>query len=89
MSIIKSSGNTEVLALADLISSAAQDLIQEYLKDGNVLPSLNSTVAGPYDNPDQLSPALLKAIRTIEAACAQLSCTVASPGHIIVNVSFL
>jgi hypothetical protein len=35
---------------------------------------------------DNTPPKVAKIIRTIEAACAQLSCTVGSPGHVMLNV---
>ncbi|KAJ7262897.1 S-adenosyl-L-methionine-dependent methyltransferase [Mycena rebaudengoi] len=76
-------GIAEIVALANLISKAVTELVDEY--PGHFAPSLFSTQPGPFDTPDTTPPKVAKAIRTIEAACAQLSATVASPGHVILN----
>ncbi|KIJ38737.1 hypothetical protein M422DRAFT_231092 [Sphaerobolus stellatus SS14] len=78
-------GSTEVIALANLISSTAQALIAEYSKLGQNIPALDSVEVGPLDAPENVPPSLAKVIQTIEAACAQLSFTVASPGHVMTN----
>lgn len=82
-------GTNEVTALTNLINSAVQDIVNEYTKAGHPVPSLHSTKPGPFDAPHLVSPILSKAIQTVEAACAQLSFTVANPGHIITNVRVL
>lgn len=79
-------GTDEITALAGLINSAVQDIIREYTMTGHSVPSLHSTEEGPFDAPHLVSAALSKAIQTVEAACAQLTFTVANPGHTITNV---
>ncbi|KAF9014286.1 S-adenosyl-L-methionine-dependent methyltransferase [Cyathus striatus] len=79
------SGAAQLLALANLITSAVQTVISEYKAAGASIPPLDSTVNGVFDTPEAVTPNLSKAIRTIEAACAQLSFSVASPGHVITN----
>ncbi|KIJ34900.1 hypothetical protein M422DRAFT_782646 [Sphaerobolus stellatus SS14] len=85
MPVASRNGNTEVIALANLISNTAQEILSEYSKAGQDIPSLDSTDSGPFDAPEKISVGLAKAIRTIEAACAQLAFTVASPGHVMAN----
>lgn len=74
--------------LATLINSAVEDIVKEYSTTGHSIQSIQSTEPGPFDAPHLASPALAKAIQTIEAACAQLTFTVANPGHVITNVSY-
>ncbi|KAJ7931430.1 S-adenosyl-L-methionine-dependent methyltransferase [Mycena leptocephala] len=52
------------------------------------MPSLYSVQPGPYDILENTPIKVTKAIRTIEAACAQLAITVASPGHVVLNKSY-
>ncbi|KAJ6619669.1 S-adenosyl-L-methionine-dependent methyltransferase [Mycena sp. CBHHK59/15] len=85
MSPNSNSGLANIVALADLISSAVKDVVAEYTAAGVSMPSLSSTITGPFDTPESTPPNLAKAIRTIEAACTQLSFSVASPGHVVVN----
>ena len=75
-------------ALSDIILVAVQVVADEYAIIGQSVPSLDSTVPGPFDTPEKMSHNLTKAIQIIEAACAQLCFTVASPGHSVTNVSF-
>ncbi|KAJ7487263.1 S-adenosyl-L-methionine-dependent methyltransferase [Mycena galericulata] len=79
-----SSGLEEILALSDLISKA----VAEIVSNGRLIPSLHSTEPGPFDTPEDTPAGVSAAIRTIEAACAQLSYTVASPGHVVTNKSY-
>ncbi|KAJ6628892.1 S-adenosyl-L-methionine-dependent methyltransferase [Mycena sp. CBHHK59/15] len=79
------SGVTNIVALADLISSAVKDVVAEYSAAGVPMPSLSSTVPGPFDTPEATPFKLAKAIRVIDAACAQLMFSVGSPGHVITN----
>ncbi|KAJ6572446.1 O-methyltransferase-domain-containing protein [Mycena vulgaris] len=74
-------GIAEIVALANLISSSVTELVEEY----QFTPSLNSTEPGPFDTPETTPAKVAKVIRTIEAACAQLRFTVASPGHVMLN----
>ncbi|KAF8954810.1 S-adenosyl-L-methionine-dependent methyltransferase [Flammula alnicola] len=78
-------GTIEVTMLADLIVASVQEVVKEYQTSGYAVPSLHSTEPGPFDAPHLVSARLAKAIQTIEAACAQLSFTVANPGHVIAN----
>ncbi|KAJ6607417.1 S-adenosyl-L-methionine-dependent methyltransferase [Mycena sp. CBHHK59/15] len=78
-----SSGIGEIVALAELICNAVTDLRDEYAVQS--MPSLKSTDTWPFDAPETRPAKVSKAVRTIEAACAQLSFTVANPGHVFVN----
>jgi hypothetical protein len=75
-------------ALVKLISSATQEAVAEYERNGHGAPSLDLSEAHPADTvPTSL--ALKKAIRTLEGACEQLCTTLAPPTHTIMNVSRL
>lgn len=74
-------------ALVDLIQDSVKVIISEYAYIGQTVPSLDSVSPGPFDTPEKVTPELRRAIEIIEASCAQLSFTVASPGHTITNVS--
>ena len=82
-------GAIDLLSLSNLISESVKTVIAEYAAAGKPVPTLNTLAPGPFDNPVNASPAYAKAVRTIEAACAQLTFTVADPAHSIVNVSSL
>lgn len=75
------SGTTHLLTLASLITASVQEIISAYPN----IPHPDSTSLGIYDDPESVPPELSKAIQCVEAACVQLSCAVASPGHAIVN----
>lgn len=81
--------NTHITALQDLINSAIKDVIAEYAAVGQAVPSLDTLSPGPFTVPEETPARLTKAIQVIEAACAQLSYTVAPPGSVMVNVSSL
>ena len=81
-----SQGALELTRLTELITSSVQDVLSEYQNAGQDVPWLSSTKPGPFDKLHLTSPKLSKAIQIIEAACAQLSFAVASPGHVITNV---
>lgn len=76
-----------LVELLDLIQANVKVVISEYAAINQVVPSLDSLVPGPFDTPESVTPQLSEAIRIIEAACAQLSFTIASPGHVVTNVS--
>lgn len=82
-------GDAQVVALAKLISEAADKIVKEYNAAGHSVPSLDSTEVGPFDSPTKVSADLARELRIMEAACAQLSVMVNSPGHIITNVILL
>ncbi|KAJ6572441.1 hypothetical protein DFH09DRAFT_1362421 [Mycena vulgaris] len=68
-------GIAEIVALANLILSSVTELVEKYqFMPVELLGSSQTTPAK-----------VEKVIRTIEAACAQLSFTVASPGHVMLN----
>jgi hypothetical protein len=73
--------------LVNIISDAVKVVLSEYSAAGESVPSLDSTAPGPFDSPEKVPVGLAKAVKIIEGACAQLSFTVASPGHIVTNVS--
>ncbi|KAF9002052.1 S-adenosyl-L-methionine-dependent methyltransferase [Cyathus striatus] len=78
-------GKSQLIQLTNLINSAVRDVLSEYDVVGAPVPLMQSTEAGPFDSPDSVTPKLATAIRTIEAACAQLSFAVASPSQVINN----
>ncbi|KAJ7651964.1 S-adenosyl-L-methionine-dependent methyltransferase [Mycena polygramma] len=81
-------GLADILALADLISSTVRDVVTEYSAAGVSLPSLSSTTPGPFDSPEDVPPKLSRAVRILDAACAQLIFSVGSPGHVILNKTY-
>ncbi|KAJ7284895.1 S-adenosyl-L-methionine-dependent methyltransferase [Mycena rebaudengoi] len=81
----EASGLTDIIALAELISSAVKDVVAEYDAAGVSIPPLSSTTPGPFDTPESVPSNLARAARIIDAACAQLSFSVGSPGHVITN----
>lgn len=80
------SGIAEVNRLAELIVASVNDVVSEYQDANSDIPSLLSTEGGPFDAPHLQSSKLAKALLVIEAACAQLTYTLATPGHVITNV---
>lgn len=78
---------TQLLPLLTIITNAVQDIIKEYDAVHQPIPSLNSTAPGPFDSPAAMSSELLRATKIVEAACAQLSVTVANPACLMTNVS--
>ena len=79
---------SHLTALTDIILATVKVVADEYASTGHSVPSLDSTAPGPFDTPEKMSVNLTKAVQIIEAACAQLCFTVASPGHTVTNVSF-
>ncbi|KAF9068144.1 S-adenosyl-L-methionine-dependent methyltransferase [Rhodocollybia butyracea] len=79
--------NSHLTALTDLINKAVQDVIAEYATFGQPVPSLDTLTPGPFTVPEETPARLTKAIQIIEAACAQLSYTVAPPGSVMINKS--
>jgi hypothetical protein len=79
-------GAAQLITLADLISDAVRTVVAEYAAADQRIPLLDSIAPGPFDAPETVSPNLTKAVKTIEAACKQLACAVASPAHTVVNV---
>ncbi|KAE9404103.1 S-adenosyl-L-methionine-dependent methyltransferase [Gymnopus androsaceus JB14] len=77
--------NSHIIALTDLINKAVQDVIAEYAAVGQAVPSLDTLYPGPFTVPEDTPTRLTKAVQIIEAACAQLSHTVAPPGSVMVN----
>ncbi|KAI4523605.1 S-adenosyl-L-methionine-dependent methyltransferase [Schizophyllum commune Loenen D] len=75
----KANPNFHVTALADMISAAVKVVVSEYAAVGHAVPTLESTEPGPFDDPDKSTARLRTAVKTIEAACAQLCATVATP----------
>ncbi|KIK62297.1 hypothetical protein GYMLUDRAFT_58461 [Collybiopsis luxurians FD-317 M1] len=77
--------NSHITRLTDLINDAVKDVIMEYAAIGQAVPSLDTLEPGPFPAPEAVPVQLRKAIQIIEAACAQLSCTVALPGSVLLN----
>lgn len=78
--------NTHLTALVELITSAVQDIIQTYASAGHSVPTLSSTVPGPFDTPAATPPSLARAIQIVEGACTQLCASVGSPGQVLLTV---
>lgn len=78
--------HAHLVSLVKLIGASVHLLIQEYETAGHSIPALDSTIPGPFDTPESQTPSIRNAVETIEAACAQLCFSSASPGHVIVNV---
>ncbi|RDB28281.1 3-O-methyltransferase 2 [Hypsizygus marmoreus] len=81
-------GSSQAVALADLIAAQVQVIVTAYSASGQTIPSLDSTTAGPFDEPANTPANISMAIQLIEAACAQLCATVASPGHSITKKTY-
>lgn len=80
---------SDLTALAKLISDSVAVVTSEYITAGYMPPTLDSTEQDPFHSPELVSERLKTAIKTIEAACAQLSATVAGAGHVVTNVGEL
>ncbi|KAJ7264744.1 S-adenosyl-L-methionine-dependent methyltransferase [Mycena rebaudengoi] len=76
----------ELEKLLEVINGAALLAIEEYEKNGNGVPSLDSVEKHPLDDAFD-SLALRKAIRLLEGACGQLCATLAPPAHTVINRS--
>ncbi|KAK7026519.1 hypothetical protein VNI00_015599 [Paramarasmius palmivorus] len=78
--------NTALTTLTTLISSSVQEVLAVYASGGYSVPSLDSIAPGPFDGPVEDAPdRLVRAVKTIEAACTQLICTVSNPAGVIYN----
>jgi hypothetical protein len=86
--MLSNSGLADIVALADLISSAVKDVVAEYTSAQVSMPSLSSTSMGPFDIPESMPSNLIKAIRTVEAACTQLTFSVANPGLVVCQKAY-
>ena len=76
----------QISALIKLISDAGKIVEAHYVKSSKpYVPSLDDTEPHPLDR--QLAEEELRtAVQTIEGACAQLTATIARPGHTLINV---
>ncbi|KAJ6626254.1 S-adenosyl-L-methionine-dependent methyltransferase [Mycena sp. CBHHK59/15] len=83
ISTFSTSGLAEMRALVQLISNAVSQMAAD--PAAQAIPSLYSTSKGPFDTPEDTPANITKAVKTIEAACAQLCFTITSPGHVFVN----
>jgi hypothetical protein len=83
----KPSGASQLRSLVQLISEGVEDIIAQYSKIGQDVPSLEYLGTAYYDVAENRNEHLTDAIQIVEAACAQLSLTVADPSHSIANVS--
>ncbi|ESK82329.1 S-adenosyl-L-methionine-dependent methyltransferase [Moniliophthora roreri MCA 2997] len=76
--------NDHLTSLATLISSSVQEVIAAYASVGQTVPSLDSVEPGPFDGAvEDVPERLARAVRVIEAACAQLVCTVSNPSGLV------
>ncbi|KAG9218403.1 hypothetical protein CCMSSC00406_0007996 [Pleurotus cornucopiae] len=83
-----SASSNDLTTLVKLISDSVAVVVSEYAKVGHAPPALESTDQDPFHSPELMSERLRTAIKTIEAACAQLSASVASPGHVVTNKAY-
>jgi hypothetical protein len=74
-------------ALVRLLSQSVEEVIGEYTKAGQPIPSLSILENGPFDALETSTDRLAKAIRVIEGACAQLAATVPAPGRVLSTVN--
>jgi len=82
------SQNGQVNALLALITEAVATVQNEFSQSSKpYVPSLNDTEPHPLDTQFS-SQSLIKAVRTIQGACAQLCTTVARPNHTLLNRGF-
>ncbi|KAF5365361.1 hypothetical protein D9757_013265 [Collybiopsis confluens] len=77
--------NTHITKLKDLINGAVDDIIAEYAAISHAVPSLDTVEPGPFLVPEAVPVWMRKAVQIIEAACAQLRCTVALPGSVLLD----
>ncbi|KAF5361557.1 hypothetical protein D9757_008382 [Collybiopsis confluens] len=77
--------NTHITKLRDLINEAVEDIITGYAAIGHAVPSLDTLEPGPFPVPEAVPAQMRKAIQIIEAACTQLSYTVALPGSVLLD----
>ncbi|KAH8828796.1 hypothetical protein DL96DRAFT_1707975 [Flagelloscypha sp. PMI_526] len=63
----------EATLLADLISKATANILEEYNKVGKELSALNSAVEGPFYIPENASSQYAKQVKFLEAATADRS----------------
>jgi hypothetical protein len=78
---------SELRALVKLISGGVENIIAEYEKVGQDIPSVNSVVHGLFDERDNLDIGLKTAMKTVSGACGQLVATVETPGFTLFSVS--
>ena len=78
----------QIEALLEIINSSARQAIVEYEKEGNDVPTINSTEFHPLDNSVH-NVALRKAVRGLEGACQQLCASLAPPQRTVLKVSSL
>jgi len=80
------SGNAANLrALVKLIAEGVEDIIAEYEKAGQEVPSVDSLSYGSLDDQETSSNQIKVALKTVQGACGQLVASVESPGVSIVN----
>ena len=79
------SGEAQLEALLDIITTSARQAIAEYKKGGNDVPTISSKTYHPLDFATN-TVALKKAVRLLEGACQQLCASLAPPQHTVCNV---
>ncbi|KAI3600732.1 S-adenosyl-L-methionine-dependent methyl transferase [Moniliophthora roreri] len=78
--------NNQLTSLVSLITLSVQEVLAVYASTGQGIPSLDSVEPGPFDGPVENTPdRLVRAVKTIEAACTQLICTVSNPSGVVYN----
>jgi hypothetical protein len=82
------SGEAQLEALLEIITTSARQAIAEYKKHGNGVdvPTIQSVEFHPLDFKED-TVALKRAVRSLEGACQQLCASLAPPQHTVVNVS--
>lgn len=86
------SGKAQLDALVALISTSVADVAAAYESASVPLPSLDPVVLDNAEVGKQLDDGteknVARAVRVIEAACAQLIATLARPGRYVLNVCY-
>ncbi|ESK85089.1 S-adenosyl-L-methionine-dependent methyltransferase [Moniliophthora roreri MCA 2997] len=78
--------NNHITSLSTLIASSVQEVLAIYASVGQAAPSLDSVEPGPFDDAvEDVPERLVRAVKVIKAACAQLVCTVSNPSGIILD----
>lgn len=78
-----------ILKLVEHIQSSVTIILSEYKRANTRLPSLECVdpKASPFYMFEDMTPELRRAINIVQASCAQLSASVASPAISLMHVS--
>ena len=79
-----SDGVTQLRSLARLINNEVENIIAQYAKAGEEVPTLDRIKPVVFDR--TWNEELRNSVKIVEGACAQLSLTVADPSNAVFNV---